>query len=245
MEYLCKMKTTNFWVVILTILSASCTSNDIGNASHVKQSEIYQSYSLTASQEKGTIDVNVFFRFGGKTGTTLRLNDTIGSKIMLNNTPIQVSEDIAGAHYYTSISFTPKENFFKYINSDLNGFENSIICNEFKVYDVPQKLDVKDTLYLSFEGAAPLVTESFIMRYKDTAMNFASDISIKQFIHGNKLIIPASVLKDAYTGEVSLQFVRGNELATKQHGNIPGNMRYTYLGNYFSILFSNSSRKAV
>ncbi len=58
------------------------------------------------------------FRFGGSKGTTLKLNDSIGSSIKMNGLVIFEREDFSGAHYTFDTSFMEGKYTFNFIDAD-------------------------------------------------------------------------------------------------------------------------------
>lgn len=222
-----------------------CPSSDMSKSEFVKQSEIYQSYILNTYEEKNEIEANVFLRFGGSTGTTLILNDTIGSIVKFNNQIMTARQDAAGAHYTFNQAYVEGKYSFTFTDADKKEYHNFIICNKLNVYNFPKDMNRNEDLELNYVGAAPYVGEQFICEYKDTAMAFSSPFILQNTIKNNKIIVPKSIFNNMKNGPITLQFFRKNEIATQQHGNIVGKIKYTYIGNIVEANLIGENKKTV
>ncbi len=227
------MQSIKFTVAIcLLVLLSACPSTDISQSKFVKQSEICQTYNLTADEENNRLSATVFFRFGGSKGTTLILNDSVGSYIKMENEILELTQNNAGAYYHILQDFTPNIKHFIFKDGDGKLYQNELNCEAFKVYNVPSYIDRNEVLELNYEGGKLGSTEQLICEYKDTAMAFSSDFIITEH-KTNKIYIPTTVLQKMKNGPITMRFSRSTSVPTQAHGSIPGYMNYEYKGVLF------------
>jgi hypothetical protein len=105
------MKTKLFVLLLLAaaILFSACASRDTAESSTVQQTEIFQDY--LADWSDGQFTVTATFRFGGPTGTTLKL--TPPSRVAYNGIDLPASKGaLTGTIYrFTSSTYQPNLSF--------------------------------------------------------------------------------------------------------------------------------------
>jgi hypothetical protein len=232
------------FAVILVLGLSACPSTDISQSKFVKQSEICQTYTILADEITNAVDVTAFFRFGGTKGTTLVLNDSVGSMVRMDEDTLRLEQDGKGAHYSCSNVFYPGKKTFTFTDGDGKPYINAIGCEKFRVYNVPGKVSRNEVLELNFEGTQPSVTETLVCEYKDTSMAFGSDYIITE-IGGNKIFIPPAVFQKMKNGPVTFQFLRRNYTATQSHGSLPGYLSYEYKGMIFKCTLTGKGNDFV
>ena len=87
-----------FLLSAITILFFSCTSNEIGNSKDVNPDAVYFDYKIWGEEGKEDITVLLQYRFGGKNGTTLVLNDPASVNLDGKEIPADSSK-LTGAFY--------------------------------------------------------------------------------------------------------------------------------------------------
>ncbi len=118
------MKNTILLFAALVLLGA-CASNETADSSSVKQSEIYQDYSINWDVDAQEWQAYATFRFGGENGTTLRLSSP--SKVTINGETMNEGKMLfGGATYRMSGKTWPKTAAFQFIDVDGRSYANSL-----------------------------------------------------------------------------------------------------------------------
>lgn len=109
---------------LLLLLTFGCRSCDTVESTKIAQSEIYQDYSITASNS--STSVTATFRVGGGTGTTVDLDAP--SKIEYNGRELteNLRSMLSGTNYTTQSNGFQGSHQFTYTNGDGRVFQNSI-----------------------------------------------------------------------------------------------------------------------
>src|SRR6476619_4217935 len=87
---------------------AGCSSNEIGDSKDVSQDKIYQAYTISYAEGNSNAEIFCQFRFAGKNGTTLVLNEP--SQVQFDGIKIKVDSSDAGGAYYRV--YKPAASFF-------------------------------------------------------------------------------------------------------------------------------------
>lgn len=132
-----------FSAIIITCSIISCTSSEIGDSKDVAQDKIYQSYSISYSENEEKLSATAVFRFAGPNGTTLVLNDP--GKVELDDELIKVdSSKFRGAYY--EVTKVPSQWFgkhqWKFTDLNKKTYTNHFSFDTFK-WDKPPVLASK------------------------------------------------------------------------------------------------------
>lgn len=118
------MKNTILLFAALVMLGA-CASNETADSSSVKQSEIYQDYSISWDVDAQEWSAYATFRFGGENGTTLRLSSP--SNVTINGEKMNEGKMLfGGATYRMSGKTWPNTAAFKFTDTDGRAYANSL-----------------------------------------------------------------------------------------------------------------------
>jgi hypothetical protein len=140
-------------LILGVILFNACASNEIGDSKDVSQDKIYQSYFFTYKEGESDYKLYSQFRFGGKNGTTLVLNNP--SKITLDGDPIPVDSSTALGAFYQS--FKPSSGFLGnhtlvFTNTNGSQLENKFTLDNFSLLNVPESVSKKKSFALNFNA---------------------------------------------------------------------------------------------
>lgn len=106
-------------------LLASCASTETADSSTVKQTEIYPSYDIKYDAADGNLRATASFRFGGASGTTMRLVDP--SKVTYNGKDMEKQNNfLSGTYYSYSIAGYESTHTFEYTDNDGKKYKNTI-----------------------------------------------------------------------------------------------------------------------
>jgi hypothetical protein len=206
---------------------AGCSSNEIGDSKDVSQDKIYQAYTI--SYAEGSSDAEIFcqFRFAGKNGTTLVLNEP--SQVQFDGIKIKVDSSDAGGAYYRA--YKPAGNFFgkhsiSFITTDKRKLENGFSFDAFKLVNIPATISKKQGFNLNFETAA-LQSDDYI---EVNAIGTDSSFSITHSAadKSNFISIPAKELKRQKVKELRLEATLYRNIALQQTTAEGGRMKISY-----------------
>jgi hypothetical protein len=118
------MKKIFLFLPALVMLGA-CASNETADSSSVKQSEIYQDYSINWDSEAQEWNAYATFRFGGENGTTLRLSEP--SNVTINGEKMNEGKMLFGGATYRKTGKTwPKTAAFLFTDTDGKTYANGL-----------------------------------------------------------------------------------------------------------------------
>lgn len=213
--------------LIFSAAIASCSSNEIGNSKDVSPETIYQQYDIKYAEGNAKAEVYSQFRFGGKNGTTLVLNNPSG--VSFDGESIKVdSAGFSGAFYQV---YKPASGFFgkhQLVFTDINSKKYS---NGFEIGKI-QLLNPPTT----FSKAAPLVLQFDPTGLKNgdqievSSSNTDSSFSVSQTISaGNySVTIPVSDLKKQKGNGFSLDIDITRDIPLEQQTKEGGRLTLSY-----------------
>ena len=86
------------FLIFPAYLFISCTNNEIGNAKDVNPESIYFDYKIWGEEGNNDVTIKLQFRFGGKNGTTLLLEEP--SKVELDGETLKADSSSFNGVYY-------------------------------------------------------------------------------------------------------------------------------------------------
>lgn len=220
------MKNT-LWILLGALLFSACASNEIANSGDVKQSEIYQSYSIKYDEEDNETHIKATFRFGGENGTTLVL--TPPSTVTFNNEKMtRYESDLVGA-YYKNAEAKPLSNGqeCKFVFEDTEGkkYTNSIKFNSVLIGSLPKQIQKGNPLEFTLVTNPLAYGEKIIIKLKDSSHSAVYEVPNQQ--PKRKFVLPAKALKQL-NGKVSMEITRSYNIMLKEAANEGGTVRFEY-----------------
>jgi hypothetical protein len=216
----------------LTVMSlvagfAACTSNEIGNSRDVAQESIYQQYSISYTEGDEKADVYAQFRFGGKNGTTLLLNNPSG--ITFDGTPIKVdSSDMAGAFYETNRPVADLYGTHHFVFTDINNkkFDNDFVFEKFGLVNPPVEATKNTPLVLQFDSSSLRAGDELTVSSAGTDSSF----SVTKTIETNDytVTIPAEDLKKQTGKALKLDISLSRNVPLQQNTREGGELYIRY-----------------
>jgi hypothetical protein len=206
---------------------AACTSNEIGNSKDVAQESIYQQYSISYTEGDEKAAINAQFRFGGKNGTTLLLNDP--SSISFDGAAIKVdSSDLGGAFYQLN---KPAATFYgthHFVFTDISNkkFDNDFVFEKFSLANAPSTAAKTGPLQLQFDSAGLKVGDEITVSSTGTDSSFSvsGTVNDKNFT----IAIPAQDLKKQKGKELRLDISLYRNIPLQQNTKEGGEMNIRY-----------------
>jgi hypothetical protein len=217
------------------LLFISCASTDTANSDTVKQSEIYQSYTITYNEGDMELSATAFFRFGGATGTTLKLVNP--SFVTFNGQKMDSGKNIFSGTFYEINLQVPlsQSNTFVFTDIDNKTYTNTVSLYPFKINDYPAIINRNKGAKISWIGD-PL--------QKDERIEVAIDGAEKSFCSfsiysskDNTIDISRDRLIDIKPGDATIELKRVKDPELKEATHLGGNMTVTYVVKKLSVKF--------
>ncbi len=222
-----------FLSVTLLLFLISCASNETANSDAVKQSEIYQSYTVTYDEGDMELTATAFFRFGGATGTTLKLVKP--SSVTFNGQQLDAGNNVfSGTFYETNQQVPPSKSYnFVFTDCDNKTYSNAVSLYPFKLDDCPSVIKRTEGCKLKWTGA-PI--------QKDERVEVTMDGSEKSFCNittydggANSIDITADKLKDMKPGDATIDVKRIASTNLKEATHLGGSLTVTYVAKRVSV----------
>jgi hypothetical protein len=207
------------------LLLASCGSTDTANSDAVKQSEIYQSYSVTYDAGDRELYASASYRFGGSTGTTLNL---VGGSSVSFDGETMASENnmFSGTFYRIDKQTAFKGNYtFSFTDSEKKTYTNSVAFLPVEIAKYPEKADKSTGIMVTW--LTPLKNNETMYLYLEDSKNNTASISTS-VVGANSIELAADQMNNIVPGQVNIYLVResSNSLADATH--LGGNMYVKY-----------------
>lgn len=236
-------------VILMFILG--CRSCDTIDSTKLDPSEIYQDYTISASND-GTI-VSATFRAGGSTGTTIELLSP--SKVEYNGKPMtaNVRTFLNGTFYTSGSNGFSSSNTFFFTDASGNRFSNSVNISPIEING--ENIQIKQGMPAEIVISRPLAngeraTISIVSETKPPASNtlgnssnngrsnssnsnnepppldYSSDITPGAGSEPNRLKIAPEWLKNFVQGKATMKIVISSSALLQQTGIRGGALNY-------------------
>ena len=210
----------------ISVLLFSCTSNEIGNSKDVNPDAVYFDYKVWGEEGKEDVTVLLQYRFGGKNGTTLVLNDPASVSLDGKEIPTDSSK-LTGAFYEVmspTNSFSGKHSI---VFTDIN---NKKYEEEFNFQPFTLKTEIPGHI-----KRGDLVFEMEGLESLDYVRVFATDTSFESpginridTIKNGRIFISLADLSNLVNGPINLEFYKEDERPVKKGTKEGGVIAITY-----------------
>jgi hypothetical protein len=209
-------------IAVSILLLTSCTNNEIGNSKNVNPYAIFFDYKIRGEEKDSNITVYIQYKKGGPNGTTLVLNEP--AKVQLDSEEINIdSAKLTGAYYEIRKPIAGFAGKHTIIFTDFNNkeYKEEFVYNPFKLKTKIPAVINRGDLAFDFEG---LEAEDYIRVAAVDTSFMSRDIHEIDTVKNNRLIIPASKLKNLVNGPITLLLSKEKERSmkngTKEGGRI-------------------------
>jgi hypothetical protein len=198
----------------------------MGSSKDVNPDAIYFDYKIWAEEAKEDATVMLQFRFGGKNGTTLLLDEP--AYVSLDGKKITVdSSKLTGAFY--EVIKPVKEFTGKHLISfsDLNGkkYKEEFVFQPFKLMaEVPALLSRADLVF-EFKGLNP---EDYVRIFATDTSFESPGINRLDTVKNGRIIISKIDLENLVNGPINLEFYKEDEKPVKNGTKEGGRISITY-----------------
>ena len=125
-------------LILVVLLFSSCASTEVADSKNVSQDQIHMYFESSYNANTKTASAKGQFRFGGNSGTTLKLSSP--SIFTYNQQGVPGSKTLfSGYSYYTTYpNYDYKgENNFKFVDSDGKEYNNTLSLAENSISATP------------------------------------------------------------------------------------------------------------
>lgn len=220
------------YFAFVVLFFSSCASNDTANSDTVKQSEIYQSYTITYDAGDLELSSTAFFRFGGSTGTTLNLVKP--SSITFNGTEMALGKNIfSGTFYEINQQIQPAKSYtFVFTDTDKKTYTNTSSIEEIAISEYPASINKIKGFKVSWKGAPVQQDEKvYVSLEGKDFMNCSSSTNI---VGATSVEISPDILKDLKSGDGNIVLKREKSCNLKEATHLGGNITITYVAKKVS-----------
>lgn len=224
------MKTILKILVIISwiLLFAQCASNETANSDTVKQSEIFQNYSVSYNMAEKELTATATFRFGGANGTTLLLVKP--SNVLFENQEMPNENNVfSGSYYEMNLQAGMKPGYqFVYTDGDGKSYANRAVIIPAEITSAPRLIDKNEGFSVTWEY--PLQNGENIHLYVEDKSGNTSSV-YNNAVGTTTMKMNPEELKNLKTGEVNVFLVRENSSSLENATHLGGNMLVKYTSN--------------
>ena len=204
----------------------SCNSNEIGEGSDVNPESIYFDYKIWGEEGKEDVTVMLQYRFAGKGGTTLTLEEP--AKIELDGVELKADSSKMTGAYYEVIK--PVNEFTGKHSIVFTNFDEKKYTEEFSFYPITLKSPIPEELSrgdLVFELNG-LDTLDFVRVVMIDTSFESSDINRIDTVRNGKLVIKKDRLEKVVNGPIYMELYKEAEKPVKEGTDEGGKISITY-----------------
>jgi hypothetical protein len=222
--------------LILVFLNA-CNEEEIGDSKDVAQERIYQHYQVTYQEGEPNATVTAQYRFAGKNGTTLVLNEP--GKVEFDGEKLKVDSNGMGAWYRVSRPVNAFYGNHRIVYTDIHNkkLENGFSFYPFKLEPAVPRIPKNKPYKISFI-TTPLQENDYV------EINSVDGDSSFSILHtgtdsGNSILIPAAVLQKQKQKSITFEVRLHRELPLQQQAPEGGKIEVEYSLKPLKINFTD------
>lgn len=234
------MKKTAFILILasLPLIFWQCASNETANSDAVKQTEIYQSYSVIYNAGEKELEATAGFRFGGANGTTLLISQP--GKVVFNGESMPSANNIFMGTYYKINRQESAESVytFVYTDCDQNEFTNKVSLTATRIAACPETINLQAAFTVEWD--APLGEgEKMYVNIGDNKHNSAS--AFTGVVGATSVEVPAEVLKGLSPGSGEVWLSREKSSSLKEATHLGGVMNSKYITESAAVMLAGGN----
>lgn len=213
-------------ISLLVAILCSCASTETANSDAVKQTEIYQQYSITYDAGDKECTAFATFRFGGNKGTTLILTNL--SEVFFNHEKMAMEQSSFSGTYYKISKQADYSNdyFFKYINNDKKVFNNNMTLSPIIMDIFSTTLDKREEYKVTWR-AALLNSEEVILTIQDEQHHTVTTAT--SIAGANSITVKPDALVNLQAGNGQIYLTRKKTSALSEANALGGTISITYI----------------
>lgn len=210
----------------ISILLFSCTSNEIGNSKDVNPDAVYFDYKIWGEEGKEEVTVMLQYRFGGKNGTTLVLNDPASVSLDGKIIPTDSSK-LTGAFYEVMSPINSFSGKHSIVFTDINNkkYEEEFNFQPFTLKTAIPVQIKRDDLIFEIEGLESL---DYVRVFATDTSFESSGINRIDTVKNGRIFISLADLGSLVNGPINLEFYKEDERPVKNGTKEGGIIAITY-----------------
>ncbi len=220
---------------VLTLSSFwACQSIEVEDVVNVNPGRVHQSLTVTYSENEEALSARAQFRFGGSTGTTLRL--TNDCKVLFDGEEMGGNEQFLQGMVYSTRSgggFQPGRHEFSYHDLDGSTFANSVSLRSFGSIMVPQTIDVNEDAVITWTGES-LVAGEEVSIYISGEKGKSASLTIKM-TGANRVVLEPKHMKNLFDGPAELSLSRSTSQPVTEGTEVGGTISGIYKAKDLSL----------
>lgn len=214
---------------------SSCVSNEIADSDKVSQEEIYQTYRVTANRSDESLTAFASFRFGGSSGTTLRL--TAGSNVLWNAQEMPADQNMFMGAFYEKKEKLELQNkhVFVFTDTEKKSYTNEIELMPAEPIDIPTEFSSKKSLTITWVGQALREGESITCNLKDST--FTTSVRL-DLMGANSITVKPEDWAKSKKGLINISLERTYKLSLPDATHLGGSIEASYISKSYPILIN-------
>lgn len=220
-------RTFSFLLIsISALIFFSCSSNEVGNAKDVNPESIYFDYKVWGEEGNDDATVMLQYRFAGKNGTTLVLEEP--AKVELDGDSIRVDSSNMNGAYYEIIK--PAKDFVGKHTITFTNLENKQYKEDFDFKPISLRSKIpneikRGDLTFDLDGLEPVDYVRVLLT--DTSFE-SKDINWVDTVKNGRVTISADDLKNVVNGPVHLELIKEIDKPIKNGTREGGSFSFSY-----------------
>jgi len=218
---------------VIVLFFSACVSNEVADSDKVSQDEIYQTYRVTVDAAQQTVTGFASFRFGGASGTTLRL--TAGSNVIWNDTEMPLEENIFMGAFYERGEKAELQSLHTFVFTDTGQktYTNTVELMPAEPKDVPAEVNSSENTVISWVGQPLRQGEKMVCSLRDSS--FTSTVSI-DLAGATSIQITPEDWNKTKKGLINISFERTYRQSLKEATHLGGSIEAKYISNSYPVI---------
>jgi len=221
-------------ILLVSVFFVGCMSNDTANSDTVKQTEIYQKYTVNYDETAKELVLTAQFRFGGNGGTTLQLVDP--AYIYYNGKEMSLQNNFIKGTFYRITEQTDFEpnHIWEYQDCDENKFLNGIRLFDGEILDVPAGISKTNVTTITWDGAPVQENERISILIETNGGSHYETISTN-VLGAKEIGITPENLKEIPVGAATFQLKREIDMPLNEGEHLGGEIDGEYLSKKIAV----------
>ena len=213
-------------ILALTFFLTNCNSNEVGNSKDVNPESIYFDYKVWGDESNDAITVMLQYRFAGRNGTTLVLDQP--AKVELDGQAITAdSSKMTGAYYEVLKPLNEFKGKHSIVFTDVNKKEYK---EEFSFQPITLRTKIpaeikRGDLVFQLDGLSP--EDHVRVLLIDTSFE-SDDINRVDTVMNGAVVIKAESLKKVVNGPIHMELYKEIERPVKNGTKEGGRFSFSY-----------------
>lgn len=213
-----------FFLSFVAIFFAGCASTDISDVNKVDQQEIWQKYTIDYKEETDEATITGQLRFGGSTGTTLRLVEPAWMKI--NEQEMEGAEQLLNGQVYQKVMRGIEGTYvFNFRNVERKEYANSMWMNPVGFDNPPEKINARGKTLFRYKGLPLHENETLELVIEGEGGSRSIKINEPGL---NIVTVTPEDIKGLKNGRVTMRYIRYHQRELEMATHLGGLMKAVF-----------------